>query len=810
MEGYFKETSYRILIFILLTLFLHLFCKQSIAQPVQCLSPDPADWPPSAKPYFLIIADTSGSMTACTNPVTAYPESCGFSSVPNSCSLIPTRYNDLKCALQKTITAYAGQANFGLMTFSVVIDSCQTECTYQCNYSGYPNTCTSESYGCTISCTDAESSVNGTCTGCGPMTGDASTRAGGILRVPISPDNYWEAPPDSSNAQDILGWVDNTCAGDRELFASGATPLNGSLRDAKRYLESGWTHPDNPSISYPSPLGANDPACRDINVILITDGDETCDTQTDAINAADALFSEGITIDSNVYNVQTYVINFAGGTQANTDAIAAAGGTGFSSYVENEVELSQAISAIISTEDNELCDNEDNNCNGCIDEGFIHYTNVGQTCVSWSSNNEREAWIADYKDSIASNPPDGDRTKLPCTTLVQQSDPSLWLCYDPGEQCDAQDNNGQSGVDENTVRCGEPPHCPTTEVCNGLDDDCDGFIDEDNVCGGCIPSPEICDGCDNDCDGIADNGVFPSVSCGKVAPENCVGTRVCKAPQVVSPGQCAQDGGYDPCSYNPQSEICDSIDNNCNGIIDEDIPPVACEAQGTSPGLIYGETSQCVKGIQYCGQSCTGFVGPTAEVSDGVDNDCNGTVDDIPMSLLEVVATGGGKVTSQPVGVDCPVDCLQLFPTGTSLILSPAPSEGWSFQGWGGGCSGLGSCDVLMDEDTSVAATFEIESYLLNINLEGDGFGTVTSSPAGIDCGDVCAAAHDYNTDIVLTATAGIDSEFVGWTGACSGSGKTCVIKMDQALTVGAIFNEEFPWVIFLPAITNGRRIQLE
>ncbi len=102
--------------------------------------------------------------------------------------------------------------------------------------------------------------------------------------------------------------------------------------------------------------------------------------------------------------------------------------------------------------------------------------------------------------------------------------------------------NGQ--VDEGQLKCGFPLHCPQVEVCNGQDDNCDGLVDEGNVCGSCTWSYETCDGCDNDCDGMADNGVQTEV-CQK--PDGSAGTRACKPPQMVPVGTCVAGGGWGAC-----------------------------------------------------------------------------------------------------------------------------------------------------------------------------------------------------------------------------------------------------------------------
>ena len=88
--------------------------------------------------------------------------------------------------------------------------------------------------------------------------------------------------------------------------------------------------------------------------------------------------------------------------------------------------------------------------------------------------------------------------------------------------------------------------------------------------------------------------------------------------------------------------------------------------------------------------------------------------------------------------------------------------------------------------DCSVAASFELNVYTLMVTKEGTGNGTVTSSPANINCGASCSAAYNYGTLVTLTAFPNADSFFAGWNGeGCSGTG-ACVIAMDGDRSVTA------------------------
>ncbi len=588
------------------------------AEPAACLSPNPSAWPQPSKPYFMIAIDSSNKM----NTAAGSPSSCtGFGS---------TLLGHGRCAVRNTALAFGGQVNLGLATGARVMTGCSSTCFTNCAFSDFPG--------------------NSGNPGCGPEPNPAdplsTSRQGASVVVPLAPDDYWNMPPTGSNLPTVLSWADNSCTNSTELFAdtNARFPMAGILYDMHRYLSVGWTNPANNQVT-PSPLGTaaqGERACRSVNVILITAGDEGCDPTSapnvnDAsINAAAQLFN-GFTKDGLTWKVKVYVINFKNGLPpTDTDKMAMAGGTGASYLADNETQLATALSNIISASvGQETCDNADNNCNGCTDEGYSHYCDVGQTCCPWVLDSERLACITSYKNSINAGNPSGNLTLLPCTTAAEQTDPLHWLCFNPKETCDNVDNNCDGTVDEGTTKCGSPAHCVTPEVCNLIDDNCNGAIDDGIVCQGClvVSTPEVCDGCDNDCDGIADNGVAP-VACGLQSPANCVGTATCKPAQpVAQPGGCVAGGGFNPCTNSPAAETCDGVDNNCNGIIDDGIAPIACIPAGQPANLNYGANSQCKQGTQQCGGQCIGFIGPSSEVCDGIDNDCDGVVDENPFGV---------------------------------------------------------------------------------------------------------------------------------------------------------------------------------
>ena len=173
---------------------------------------------------------------------------------------------------------------------------------------------------------------------------------------------------------------------------------------------------------------------------------------------------------------------------------------------------------------------------------------------------------------------------------------------------------------------------------------------------------------------------------------------------------------------------------------------------------------------------------------------------------LAKAGTGGGTVTSSPAGINCGTTCTYDFTIGTSVVLTAAANTSSIFSGWsGGGCSGTGTCTVTMNSVTTVTATFDLP--LLTVTKAGAGSGTVTSNPAGINCGSTCSYAYNKGTAVVLTAAASGGSTFGGWSGGgCSGTG-TCTVTMNSAISITATFNVVVVGVRGLTAVTgtNGK-----
>ncbi len=287
----------------------------------------------------------------------------------------------------------------------------------------------------------------------------------------------------------------------------------------------------------------------------------------------------------------------------------------------------------------EICDGIDNNCNGEIDEGVLTTFYIDEDGDGFGD--------PDISGEYCSRP----EGYVPSASDCDDTNPEVFVGNN--ESCDGIDNNCNDEIDEGVGNVyftdldgdgfGDSDNtilmCGLSEGYSSADGDCD-----DNNAEVYPDAEELCDGLDNNCDGVADDANLQiwyqdvdgdGYGLEESAVETC----------LEMPGYVTQGGDCDDnqVSISPAAqEICDGVDNNCDGIFDDDAVDRLMWYQDVD-GDFYGDDNtsleSCIQPFGYVGQGgdcddSTSQVYPNAaEVCDGLDNDCDGLTDDQDTSL---------------------------------------------------------------------------------------------------------------------------------------------------------------------------------
>jgi hypothetical protein len=133
-----------------------------------------------------------------------------------------------------------------------------------------------------------------------------------------------------------------------------------------------------------------------------------------------------------------------------------------------------------------------------------------------------------------------------------------------------------------------------------------------------------------------------------------------------------------------------------------------------------------------------------------------------PKLSVQVAGTGGGRIRSNPSGIDCGTACDAAFAIGTQVTLTAVADPGSHFDRWTGN-SDCTDGRVTMSQAKTCVANFSSTWKLLTITKAGSGDGTVRSKPAGITCGASCSHRFPPGTRVSLTAVPAAGSRFKDW-----------------------------------------------
>ena len=374
--------------------------------------------------------------------------------------------------------------------------------------------------------------------------------------------------------------------------------------------------------------------------------------------------------------------------------------------------------------------------------------------------------------------------------------PSAPVSVDPCPDLDGDGVAGCAGDCDDNAPWVSPERA---ERCNALDDDCDGRVDEgfetvgqpcetgvadcravgtlgcssDTLVVVCLTpdapgTDEVRNAQDDDCDGRIDEGIANACEDGEVVACDSPGLGVCR------PGQstCVA-GAFSPCSGTaPSDEVCNGVDDDCDGVVD-DTP--------TDVGTACDEEDACSVGVLLCvdgEKRCVPEMPRVDEVCDGVDNDCDGQVDEGVLN-----ACGGcGEVPSETCdGEDD--DCDTRIDEGTA------------------GPSGLACVNRLARLEPNVANAALGRAVLVVPDVDGDGYADALVGAPGPDATTPPRPGNAPVGDIYLVS---------GQTGRLLNvlEGDVSSYERGAALAVARLGPQgRVVWVVGTPGYREGRDI---
>ncbi|MCB9745214.1 MAG: hypothetical protein H6740_21715 [Alphaproteobacteria bacterium] len=405
----------------------------------------------------------------------------------------------------------------------------------------------------------------------------------------------------------------------------------------------------------------------------------------------------------------------------------------------------------------EVCDGVDNNCDGVIDEG-------GST---WFADGDGDGYGI-YTDTLeACETPEG---YVGNADDCDDADPLTFP--GAGERCDEVDNDCDNVVDEAVLNLwyldldGDSYGTPdiTDESCDPPDnfvanaDDCDD-TDAESYPG----APEVCDEADNDCDATVDEGVqltFYQDADGDGFGTTDISAQACEAPEGYTDDTSDCDDG-DANVHPDAAELCNGVDDDCDGETDEDDASDAPTWYADSDGDGFGDAS-------VSSRSCSAPSGAVADSSDcddavattypsadetcnGVDDNCDGDVDEDALDAstwyIDYDGDGYGEPTYTLVSCEQPSGYAATDDDCDDRDATASPGEPEL-------CDGVdNNCDGSVDEDSATDATTWYQ------DSDGDGYGDSAvsdvdcSAPSGYvaddtDCDDADAAINPGAADV--------------------------------------------------------------